>query len=47
MLYPLSYEGVMSSVPTPSLTCVGISRPGVTWIRSGWWDAGIDQTIGV
>jgi hypothetical protein len=40
MLYPLSYEGAMSSVPTPALTCVGISRPGVTWIRSGWWERG-------
>jgi hypothetical protein len=33
MLYPLSYEGAMSSVPTPVLTCVGISRPGVAPAR--------------
>jgi hypothetical protein len=38
MLYPLSYEGAMSSVPTPPPTCVGISRPGVTSVCSGWWD---------
>jgi hypothetical protein len=36
MLYPLSYEGAMSSVPTPVLTCAGISRPGVARVRSGW-----------
>ncbi|UWP82214.1 hypothetical protein [Dactylosporangium fulvum] len=36
LLYPLSYEGAMSSVPTPTLTCVGISRPTVTPARSGW-----------
>jgi hypothetical protein len=38
LLYPLSYEGAEHSVPTPALTCVGISRLGVAPLRSGWWD---------